>query len=159
MKVNLASSKLVKTLVMMRGIPQRLARGSDLMPRDSARFTIQDMVKENFILLAEDHPNEIVLGAVGCFWKPIPMALKMENPVSYLDFQKPGYAKIGWNILIEKPDELPLRVSTETRVQCLGKKALFSFLPYWAVIRPFSGMIRIKMLQEIKRMAESEAVD
>ncbi|EGH05146.1 hypothetical protein PSYAE_24927, partial [Pseudomonas amygdali pv. aesculi str. 0893_23] len=43
------------------------------------------------------------------------------------------------------------RLVTETRVQCLDAVALRQFRPYWYLIRPFSGLIRRRVLKAIQR--------
>ena len=46
-------------------------------------------------------------------------------------------------------------LSTETRILCLGPKALKRFRAYWMVIRPFSGIVRKEWLRIAKKMAEA----
>ena len=48
-------------------------------------------------------------------------------------------------------------LSTETRIRCFGRSALWKFRLYWTLIAPFSGLIRKAILKRVKIDAESEA--
>jgi hypothetical protein len=49
------------------------------------------------------------------------------------------------------------RLSTETRVHVADRAARRKFRRYWLVVRPFSGLIRMRVLRAAKRRAEAEA--
>ena len=71
-----------------------------------------------------------------------------------MDFNQTGYCKLAWNFYIKRNADDTVTLSTETRILCLGQQAKSSFSIYWAVIRPFSGWIRLEMLKLIKEQAE-----
>jgi hypothetical protein len=48
-----------------------------------------------------------------------------------------------------------LRVSTETRIHLTDDRARRRFGRYWLLIGPFSALLRLTMLQAIKRRAEA----
>ena len=150
-QVDLSRSGLVKLLFEIRMIPSRLAFWADRPKKNTLK--IEDLLDVGFILLAEDKPRELVLGLVGRFWKPVPK-IRDVPPEKFQDFNEHGYGKIGWNLFLEEADQGIMRVITQTRVRCLGLRPLMRFLPYWLAIRPFSGLIRKKMLIDIKQMAE-----
>src|SRR5215213_1917910 len=52
-----------------------------------------------------------------------------------------------------------VRLATETRVRCTDPASRRSFLRYWTVVGPFSGLIRREMLRSIRRAAESAVAD
>ncbi len=151
-QVDLSRSRLVRLLLEIRMMPSRLAFWMDRPTKATCK--IEDLLDEGFVLLAEDKPREMIMGVVGRFWKPIPQ-IRDVAPEKFQDFNEHGYGKIGWNIFVEETDNGAVRVSTQTRVRCLGLKPLMRFLPYWLAIRPFSGLIRQKMLLDIKRIAEA----
>ena len=46
-------------------------------------------------------------------------------------------------------------LSTETRIKCFGRAALWKFRVYWSLIGPFSGLIRKAILKQVKTEAEA----
>jgi hypothetical protein len=46
-------------------------------------------------------------------------------------------------------------LSTETRIKCFGRAALWKFRFYWSLVGPFSGLIRKVILKQVKTEAES----
>jgi hypothetical protein len=46
-------------------------------------------------------------------------------------------------------------LSTETRIKCFGRAALWKFRSYWSLVGPFSGLIRKAILKQVKTEAES----
>ena len=63
--------------------------------------------------------------------------------------------KAAWNLRIEATDATSCDLSTETRIQYFGDEAWRRFRLYWSLIRPFSGMLRKRLLREISRRAEA----
>lgn len=113
----------------------------------------QGMDDMGFIKLAENPPRELVYGLVGRFWKLKPDSIHLAVD-EFKDFNARGQAKAGWNFLIHPVDDRWIKLSTETRVQCMGAWARARFMSYWTIIRPFSGLIRREMLYWIKKDAE-----
>jgi hypothetical protein len=120
---------------------------------DPSLATLDGFLKAGFVMLALDPPKEIVLGAVGRFWKPSPEMVPVRSE-DFAAFHEAGYAKVAFNFAVYETGESGCRISTETRVQCLGPGACTFFSLYWVLIRPFSGLIRKEMLKMIKKTAE-----
>jgi hypothetical protein len=134
---DLASHPIVKALLFVRGMGRRT--------RSSLRF------HEGFTVAAEDRPREIVIGLEGPFWSPAckPQgvdAARFAQPLS------PNTARGGWNFTTAEAGG-KTRLATETRVTYTAD-ARAKFRTYWFFIGPFSGLIRIFMLQAIRREAE-----
>ncbi len=70
----------------------------------------------------------------------------------FRDFAQPEYVKIGFNFRYDHG-----LLSTETRVWPIGRRARCWFRLYWAIIRPYSGLIRRVWLHAIGRRALSSA--
>jgi hypothetical protein len=119
-------------------------------------FTVDDLEAAGFIRLVDDPPNEFVLGTVGIFWKLTPQIVDL-SPEEFKSFDTPGYAKVAFNILIEKTDADSCLVSTESRILCLDDTSRRRFRFYWTLIRPFSGLIRIIMLGAIRKASEQSS--
>ncbi len=148
---NFSGSFVIRTLLRLRELPGRLA-GPDA-DRKGLGFTFDDFVAAGFVRLAEDPPSEFVLGAVGRFWKARPEFLDL-SPEEFKPFDRPGCVKVAFNIRIEETKPGLCRVSTESRILCLDDGSRRRFRYYWALIRPFSGLIRRVMLRTIRRASE-----
>jgi hypothetical protein len=110
-----------------------------------------------FVILAEVPNAEIVIGVVGKFWRPDGGRCLDLAADDFAGFSRPGYAKVAWNFKLrtESPERTVL--STETRIKCFGRAALWKFRLYWILVSPFSGLIRKAILKRVKVESESEA--
>jgi hypothetical protein len=138
-------------LMVLRGIPHFLT--GTLRP--TRHLTVDDLLAFGFVVLADDPPRELVLGAVGRFWRPT-SGMRTVTATEFRDFSEPGFARAAWNFRID-PRPGGCVLATETRVQCIGAGARRWFRAYWTLIRPFSGLIRLEMLRLIRRDAERAA--
>lgn len=118
---------------------------------ETTGLTLPDMIANGpFRVLGEEAGAELVMGLV-CDTKMAPVP--METLDAFQGFARDGVNRIAWNFFIEeRAGRLCLR--TETRVACMGPKSRRWFLPYWVVIRPFSGLIRREMLRLAARQAK-----
>lgn len=140
MHLDLSQSKIIKYLFLLRGLPFSQSRLSEIT---------RDM---KFTLMEENHFTEFIYG----FW--------VKSEVEWVDdkneFIHGGSAYRGkavWNFRFVKTGENSCKVITETRVKCQTKKAKFFFSIYWFFVKPFSGLIRKKMLQLIQKNASPVA--
>ena len=104
-----------------------------------------------FVVLAKT-PDELVVGAVGRFWRPTGGVRQIE-PGAFRDFREPGWAKGAFSFRVE-PTHGRTLLTTETRVLATDDRARRSFKRYWLLIRPGSGAIRLAWLRAIRRRAE-----
>lgn len=143
---DLAGSLLVRILMSVRsGRILRRSRGRSLQER---------LAGTGFLELASLPPQEIVIGLAGRFWRPDGGRRFDLAPSDFVPFSRPGYAKVAWNFSIE-PQGSACILATETRVKCYGPAAQQKFRAYWTVVKPFSGLIRRAMLEQVKRAAEA----
>jgi hypothetical protein len=138
--LNLRDSSIVRLLFSIRGLP-----GGALM----------DLTRIGFILLDESPGKELVLGLVTQPWKYRPELLKV-HPEEFHTFNENGYVKVAWNICLSECEDKNTRVYTETRVYCTNDEARRKFSLYWLFIAPFSGLIRVIMLNLIRRESETQ---
>lgn len=110
-----------------------------------------------FIILDEVPDDELVIGVAGRFWRPDGERCMDLTRADFVGFSRAGFAKAAWNFKLFEPqgDAETTVLSTETRIQCLGPAALWKFRIYWSVIKPFSGVIRKAILQQVKAKAEA----
>lgn len=130
---DLSKSRLIKFLFKLRGLPTR-------------RLRLQDFISDiGFTNIEDVFPTENLIG----FWA----GTRIEPITSYDDFINNAISakvKCVWNFHLEKLNPIQTKLSTETRVLCIGLVTKITFGLYWVVIKPFSGIIRKKMLQIIK---------
>lgn len=152
LSLDMSRLPLVQALLSLRALPWRLA-GGDLPGRGLGR-TMPQMQAFGFIVLAHDPPRELVLGLVGRFWSLRPQVRRL-SPQGFRQFSQPGFAMVAANFLVRPLRPGLVRLSTETRVRCLGPEAKNRFRRYWTLIRPFSGFIRREWLRVARQEAEA----
>ena len=135
---DLSKSKIITFLFKLRGLPTK-------------RLNLQNFIEDiEFTNLEENYPYENLIG----FWA----RAKIAKIPSYEDFSNNSispWLKVVWNFQFEALAKCKTRVRTETRVLCVAPVTRFTFGLYWAIIKPFSGLIRKKMLKIIKDDSES----
>ena len=107
--------------------------------------------KAGFVQL-RDASDELVLGAVGRFWKPSGDIRPLE-PERFSAFAEPGFAKAVFNLELRGSGERTVLI-TETRVATTDERARRSFGRYWRVVHPGSALIRRGWLRAIRKRAE-----
>jgi hypothetical protein len=137
---DLSKSRMVKWLFKLRGLPTN-------------RMNLQGFISDiGFTNIEENFPTENLIG----FWAKY----KILPITSYDDFINNTVSprvKVVWNFYLEELNSNQTKLSTETRVLCIGPFTKVTFGLYWLIIKPFSGAIRNKMLQIIKQDSETDA--
>jgi hypothetical protein len=141
-------------LAIVRGL-MRL-RGYRLGGGKNPETAPQQGVRGSFLELAALPPRELVLGIAGRFWRPDGGIVRGLTPAEFADFHREGYAKAVWNFSLT-PVDGGTHLKTETRIQTFGRSATLKFRAYWLLVGSFSGLIRLAMLREVKRIAEQPA--
>ena len=108
-----------------------------------------------FIILSEVPNEEIVIGVAGRFWRPDGGRCPDLTTDDFAGFSRPGYTKAAWNFRLRMESPECTVLSTETRVKCFGRAALWKFRFYWSLVNSFSGLIRKAILKQVKTEAES----
>jgi hypothetical protein len=136
--IDLSKSKIITFLFKIRGLPTK-------------RMHLQNFIDDmGFTKLEESYPCERLIG----FWA----RGKIEKIPSYEDFLNNSvspWLKVVWNFQFEQLKDDKTKVSTETRVLCVAPIIKFTFGLYWFMIKPFSGLIRKRMLNIIKDDSEA----
>ena len=139
---------LFRTLTWIR-------RGGRALPRNilnpGTREPILDVAtRSNFALLADQAPQEIVIGAVVV----APAGTTAADRRRAIDGPAPpGFAVATMNFLVTPDGPNASHVSTETRIFANGASARRRFAAYWRVIYPGSALIRRMWLRAIERRA------
>lgn len=117
--------------------PSMLNAGTD-------RPLIDVALSSGFVMLADDSPREIVIGAV----VDAPAGAARARGADIIRHPPPGYSVAAMNFRLV-PDGGGTLVSTETRVFSNGSEATRRFARYWRVIYPGSALIRRMWLRAI----------
>jgi len=136
---DLSKSKTITWLFKIRGLPTK-------------RLNLKSFINDiGFTNLESNAPYENLIG----FW-----ARKKILPIpSHEDFINNSispWIKAVWNFQCEELVDNKTKVSTETRVLCVAPITKITFGLYWLMIKPFSGLIRKKMLKIIKKDSETK---
>jgi hypothetical protein len=137
------------TLTWLRRFGRPLPPGILHAPKDLP--IIDTAVAGGFVLLAEDAPREVAVGAVvigqGRLTQPL-------TPAQFGAIAGPGFAKATMNFLIADDGAGGSIVTTETRVHGTDARSARRFAMYWRIIQPGSALIRRMWLRAIQRRAE-----
>jgi hypothetical protein len=148
-EVDLFRAPVVRVLLDLRGLPQRLAgtlkgRGRVAAPGESrATFRLEDMVSLGWTLLGETPGSEMVLGQVSRPWKAV--ATSTGSPMTaerFVSFDQPGFAKIVTSLRVDPYGIRSSILTMETRVAATDEASRRRFRRYWLTIGPFSDLIR-----------------
>jgi hypothetical protein len=101
--------------------------------------------------LESNAPYENLIG----FWARVKVA-PIPSDEDFINDSISPWVKAVWNFQCEKLGENKTKVSTETRVLCVAPITKITFRLYWLMIKPFSGLIRKKMLKIIKNDSETK---
>ena len=145
-RIDLARSPIASILFGIRRIPQ-LVTGTSPTIRT---LTLDSLVDYGFVVLAEEPGEEIVLGAIGTFWKPTG-GMRRTVADEFITFKEPGFAKGIMNLRVDPFGAGSSLVITETRVLCTDDSSRRKFKAYWRLIGPFSALIRTQMLSLIEK--------
>ncbi|SDO69785.1 Polyketide cyclase / dehydrase and lipid transport [Nakamurella panacisegetis] len=153
-QLDLTGIPAVRALLVLRGLPGRLrARLRGGAPPIPAPFTVADMAGAGWIPLAPG-PQELAFGTVTRPWRIGDEAPLAMDPESFTTFSAPGYAKIAFAIRTEPAGPGWTRVTTETRVCLTDPRSRRRFAAYWAMVGPFSALIRRMILRRIRIQVE-----
>lgn len=153
---DLGGSSVIKGLMALRSLPEMVLRpGQRRRPPQKVTLhtLIEAGIEAGFGRLAEEPGREIVLGIAGRFWRPMGNILPF-TPENFQGPVPPGVARAVWNFLVQEVSPERTLLSTETRVVCGDTVSRWKFRAYWAVIKPFSGLIRRIMLRAVRRACE-----
>jgi hypothetical protein len=148
--LNLLEDPVIRALLGLRSLPQRLAdrvtRHPDVTPAAAPqhRFRLEDMVGPTlgWVLLSEVPDVEIVLGQVGRPWKPIgAFEGPVVSPAAFASFDSPGFAKIAFSLSVQPHGATSSILTLETRVVMTDTASRRRFTRYWRLVAPFIRLI------------------
>lgn len=146
---------VINTLFAVRDLPNRVVRrlGGGAAELDNVSFSNIPDVGPGWIKLAEEAGTELVLGAVGRFWRR-DYGARDVRPEDFAGFDEPGFLKLAVSSRVTPLgyDQSVLRY--EARVEATGPEARRQFVRYWKVIAPGNDVIVRRALHRIRAEAE-----
>ena len=145
-----AHDRWITTALALREAPGRLAAALGLHSAlgDRRSFGLGD-----FVLLGRDGDDALAYGLAGRFWEPGYGLQPLADGQAFLDHAAPGSAKLLLGFVAQREGDMT-RLTTLTRVACTDDDARRRLAVYWALIRPVSGLIRQRILADIRSAAE-----
>lgn len=139
-RVDFARSGPIRWLLRLRGLGA------------PGRLTLADVTRRGFVRLAERPGRELAFGIAGRFWTPSGGRVALDAD-GFRRFERAGHATAVWDFRVAGAGRGTTRLTTETRIRCVDGAARRRFRVYWALVRPFSGLIRILMLRAVAQEA------
>ena len=146
---------LVRTLIGLRGLPQRLAGAltGHHTPAAPARRRLRladDLTGLGFVRLGERPGVELLWGQVSRPWKPLSASTRRpRTPEEFAGFDQPGFAKIAFSLSVDARGDGASTLTFETRVALTDQESRRRFRRYWRLIGPFSALIRRTALRQV----------
>jgi hypothetical protein len=147
--LELTQSPMIRAIFRAR----ELALGGEPDRRPHPTALYDQMRSIGWVVLSERAGREIVFGAVTQPWVASPI-FRSIPPEQYRDFSEPGYVKIVWTLRADPLGDKRSLFHTETRVCTTDAEARAHFRKYWSFVAPGVKLIRVAMLQPLKRAAE-----
>lgn len=153
-EVRASEIPFLRVLFGLRGIPAMLV-GRGEKKSDSALSFMNELERSGFMMLEEQLGQELVIGVVGNFWRPVGNKPRMlESSEEFLSCSDGVEAKAVMNFCLHELSAGGILLTTETRIQTEDPGTRRKFGIYWAIIYPGSAWIRRMMLRTIKYKAE-----
>lgn len=146
---------VINTLFAVRDLPNRLIRrlGRGRTGLENVSFTNIPDVGPGWIKLDEAEGSELVLGAIGKFWRR-DYGARDVRPEDFAAFDEPGFLKLAVSSRVEPLGYDQSILHYEARVEATGDEAKRQFVRYWKVIAPGNDVIVRRALHRIKAEAE-----
>lgn len=141
--LTLSSLRITRPLVAIRGLGRKETPAKPL-------FTDGPVT-----MLEISAPSYAVGGAIGRPWQVRPTRIPVTSLAEFVDFAEPGWVKYLTDFEV-RPVEGGSRLSTETRGYSTDAGSRRRFALYWALIRPWSGLVRRDILAAVARSADVE---
>lgn len=144
------NDRFFRSMIGLRELPMRI--GNHLSGKKSNKPLPFGL--HNFVFLEKQDEVGLAYGLVGRFWRPNFGLITIPDGDTFRRFNSPGIAKLILSFSAILQNDGTTRLVTETRVFCPDLGCRLKFAPYWYLIRPVSGIIRGRILNDIKKASE-----
>lgn len=147
---------LTDLLFELRELPLNLARrwrGESPVERPP-RVTFGELPKQGpaWVVLKEEPGVELVLGAVGQFWKG-DYGTRPLTAAEFIPFNEPGYAKLALSLAVRPTSEGTI-LRYEARTRTTDESARRTFRRYWRIVGAGVGIVMRRAVRRIRHEAE-----
>lgn len=152
---------LAAVLGALRMVPDTLSHVlHGELPKAPPRMRLSDlpqlpMQNGGWVLLGERANDEIALGLVGKFWRPV-IAFKNVSAQDFKTFAEPGYAKTVYALSVRRIDEKHTLLSAVTRTATTDNDARQWFRRYWTFGVGSGAHVLINGLIDVVREAAEQ---
>jgi hypothetical protein len=116
------------------------------------------MYKGGWILLGERPSEEIALGLVGKFWRPVIEFARIDSATEFREFDEPGFAKTVYDLSARGLDSKQTLLSGVMRTATTDEHARRWFRRYWTFGVGSGAHILVgSLLESARRAAEDDA--
>ncbi|MCC7181042.1 MAG: hypothetical protein IT177_21865 [Acidobacteria bacterium] len=155
---------LVGALGALRMLPEVVSHllHGEAMPAAPARMTLKDTTTQpagngGWVLLGERVHDEIALGLVGKFWRPV-IEYAHVTPEGFRDFADPGYAKTVYSLSVRPLDTHRTLLTGTMRTATTDEHARRWFRRYWTFGVGSGAHVLVQgLLDTVREAAERRA--
>jgi hypothetical protein len=119
-----------------------------------AQTTFRELFRSGIFTLLEEGDHYSISGIAGCLWSPRGDYARFESAADYKEYEPPNRAK-GAVLTQVREHERGSEIVTEIRVWCTDRGAWLRFRPVWLLVAPFMRFVRMELLRQVARRAES----
>jgi hypothetical protein len=147
------SSALARALIGVRGV---LVRVADAARRRATPPAPEQMplVSRPWVLLGEELPTQLVVGAIGRFWGPGVEWLEIES-ADFEAFDRAGYGKIAWGFTVLPYGARRSLLVDECRIRATDPVSRRRFQAYWRLAGPGASYVMGRTVALVKQHAEA----
>jgi hypothetical protein len=139
---------------MLPDIGRQLIRGA--VPSRPRSLRLRDLAKVpldqgEWVLLGQRDRDEIALGLVGKFWRPIIEFARITSPTEFREFQQPGFAKTIYALSVRSLDANRTLLTGVMRTATTDEHARRWFRRYWTLGVGTGGHVLVNGLLDVTR--------
>ena len=145
----------VRGLFAARGAAERLikallGRPTPALEPDGPMRLADLPVHGEWVKLSDHPPWELSFGVIGRFWGG-ETAWETIDAAEFVEFARPGFAKIACSVSLRPYGNLRTLVSYEARTQALDADSRAHFLRYWRVVHPGVAIVMRAFLSAVAK--------
>ncbi|MFW2390213.1 MAG: hypothetical protein ACN4G0_17895 [Polyangiales bacterium] len=157
---------MVGVLGALRALPELVSDllHGELPERPPKQMRLRDTTdiplgEGGWVLLGERPHDELALGLVGKFWRPV-IQYAHVTPESFREFAEPGYAKTVYSLSVHALDEQRTLLSGVMRTATTDEQARKWFRRYWTLgVGSGAHIVVSGVLDLAREIAEAPAPD
>ena len=139
-ETDLAASWPVRSLTLVRALPDRIVRRLRKLPDQPApQQTLEGLIEAGWwVRLRDESPSALALGLV--MWDD--RVQREGQSRGLFDAPHAGAVRVGWELRVQPISAERSLLITETMTAPVGEDARRRFHRYWSLISPFAGLTR-----------------